>query len=59
MDTFFFMAFIIVGHLFLLNMFIGIVINVFNNEKENLMNNHLLTQTQSEWCDVLVFMYNK
>lgn len=36
MDVVFFMAFIIVGHLFLLNMFIGIVINVFNTEKENL-----------------------
>ena len=36
MDCFFFMAFIVVGHLFLLNMFIGIVINVFNTEKENL-----------------------
>jgi hypothetical protein len=33
---FFFMFFIVVGHLFLLNMFIGIVINVFNTEKENL-----------------------
>lgn len=32
----FFMFFIIVGHLFLLNMFVGIVINVFNQEKETL-----------------------
>ena len=58
-DVSFFMAFIVVGHLFLLNMFIGIVINVFNTEKENLQMNHLLTKTQSEWCDVLVFIYNK
>ena len=36
MDILFLMAFIIIGHLFLLNMFIGIVINVFNTEKENL-----------------------
>jgi len=58
-DALFFMAFIVVGHLFLLNMFIGIVINVFNTEKENLQLNHLLTKTQSEWCDVLVFIYNQ
>ena len=32
----FFFFFIIVGHLFLLNMFVGIVINVFNQEKETL-----------------------
>ena len=43
--TFYFMAFMVVGSLFILNMFVGIVINVFNIEKETLQNNHLLTQT--------------
>ena len=30
------MAFMVVGSLFILNMFVGIVINVFNIEKETL-----------------------
>lgn len=57
-DCVFFIAFIIVGHLFLLNMFVGIVINVFNQEKETLQMNHMLTEIQSDWCDVLIFVYN-
>lgn len=35
----------IFGALFILNMFVGIVINVFNNEKEALQMNHYLTPT--------------
>lgn len=45
--------------LFVLNMFVGIVINVFNREKESLYMNHKLTQFQREWCDVLVFCYSQ
>jgi hypothetical protein len=41
--VFFFISFMIVGSLFILNMFVGIVINVFNKEKEELQLNHLLT----------------
>lgn len=48
----------VVGSLFILNMFVGIVINVFNKEKETLQMNHLLTQTQSDWCDVLISCYS-
>ena len=47
----------IVGSQFILNMFVGIVINMFNKEKETLQMNHLLTQTQSDWCDVLISCY--
>ena len=54
----FFILFMIVGYLFVLNMFVGIVINVFNNEKEDLQMNHLLTQTQLDWCEVLIYCYN-
>jgi len=43
----------------MLNMFVGIVINVFNQEKETLQMNHMLTEIQSDWCDVLIFVYNK
>ena len=35
-SVFFFIFFMIVGSLFILNMFVGIVINVFNKEKETL-----------------------
>ena len=41
----FFILFMIFGSLFILNMFVGIVINVFNNEKEALQMNHYLTPT--------------
>lgn len=41
----FFIAFIIVGSLFILNLFVGVVIDTFNNEKELLGKNHLLTET--------------
>jgi hypothetical protein len=34
--VFFFFLFMVVGSLFILNMFVGIVINVFNAEKETL-----------------------
>ena len=43
--TFYFVAFVVVGSLFILNMFVGIVINVFNNEKDTLQGGHLLTET--------------
>jgi hypothetical protein len=43
-SVFFFILFMIVGSLFILNMFVGIVINVFNKEKEALQLNHLLTE---------------
>jgi len=45
----YFMAFIIVGSLFVLNLFVGVVINTFNSEKERLGKNHMLTPVQSEW----------
>lgn len=39
----FFIVIIFFFHLFILNMFVGIVINVFSSEKEHLELNHLLT----------------
>ena len=51
--------FMVVGSLFILNMFVGIVINVFNAEKETLQLNHLLTQTQLDWCEVMISCYNQ
>ena len=51
-SVFFFIAFIIVGSLFVLNLFVGVVINTFNSEKERLGRNHLLTPVQVEWIQV-------
>lgn len=39
----FFMFYMVACSLFVLNMFVGIVINVFDREKENLYMNHKLT----------------
>jgi uncharacterized protein with PQ loop repeat len=55
----FFMIYMIACSLFVLNMFVGIVINVFNREKESLYMNHKITQFQREWCDVLVVCYSQ
>ena len=41
--VFFFMFFMIVGTLFILNLFVGVVINTFDKEKEKLSNNMLMT----------------
>ena len=42
--VFFFIGFIIVGSLFVLNLFVGVVIDTFNKEKEKLGKNDLLTE---------------
>ena len=43
LSVFYFMLFIIFGHLFVLNMFVGVVVGCFIQEKEDLELNHLLT----------------
>jgi len=53
----FYAFFMVMGSLFILNMFVGVVINVFNQEKEKLERNYLLTEIQKEWCDILIKMY--
>ena len=50
--VFFFMAFIIVGSQFLMNLFVGVVINSFNYEREKLGKNHLLSDRQREWIRI-------
>ena len=53
----FYVFFMIMGSLFILNMFVGVVINVFNQEKDKLEKNYLLTEIQKDWCDILIKMY--
>lgn len=57
MAVVFFLLIIFFFHLFILNMFVGIVINVFSDEKQNLEMNHLLTQMELDWCEVLIYCY--
>lgn len=57
-DVLFFLMIIFFLHLFILNMFVGIVINVFSAEKSRLELNDKLTQTQLDWCEVLIYCYN-
>lgn len=41
--AFFFIAFMVIGSFFILNLFVGIVISTFNQEKANLGKSFLLT----------------
>ena len=54
---FFFSFFMVVGSLFILNLFVGVVINTFNIEKEKLSRNNLMTDLQNEYCEVLIKCY--
>lgn len=54
----FFIIFILFGSLFILNLLVGVVIGTFNSEKENIGKNFLLTNTQREWIDTRMFIYN-
>ena len=55
--VFFFIFFMIVGTLFILNLFVGVVINTFDKEKEKLSNNYLMTDLQKEYCEILIKCY--
>ena len=45
----FYMVFMIVGSLFMLNLFVSIVVNTYYGEKEKLYRNDLLTKYQKTW----------
>jgi len=55
----FFMLYMIACSLFVLNMFVGIVINVFNREKDTLYMNHKFTETQIDWCESMIYVYQQ
>jgi hypothetical protein len=46
------MLFMIVGSLFMLNLFVSIVVNTYYGEKEKLYRNDLLTKYQKIWLQV-------
>ncbi|CDW83245.1 voltage-gated ion channel superfamily [Stylonychia lemnae] len=47
--VFFFMVFMIIGSLFLLNLFVSIVVNTYYVEKEKLSQNDVLKNYQKQW----------
>ena len=53
----FFSVFMVIGSLFILNLFVGVVINTFNIEKEKLSRNALMTDLQDEYVEVLIKCY--
>ena len=50
----YFGIFMIVGSLFILNLFVGVVISTFNVEKEKLSHNGLMTPLQNEYVEALI-----
>lgn len=53
----FFILFLILGFLFILNLFVGVVLNTFNLEKDKLSNNNKLTKLQHEYLEVMNHCY--
>ena len=45
--------FLILGSLFILNLFVGVVIDTFKREKDKLSNNSQLTKLQEEYLEIL------
>lgn len=43
--TFYIFAWMLFGSCFLVNLFVGVVVNAFNSEKARLGKNHLLTES--------------
>ena len=56
--VFFFIFFMIIGSLFILNLFVGVVISTFNLEKEKLSNNNRMTDLQKEYVEVMIKCYS-
>jgi hypothetical protein len=54
----FFILFFIFGSLFILNLFVGVVTDQFNKEKEKLGKNCLLTNKQQEWVLIQLLCVN-
>ena len=51
------MAVMVVLYMLFLNLFVGVVIESFNNEKEELSLNSLLRQIEKKWIDVQLMTY--
>ena len=47
----YFISFIIIGNIFILNLFVGIVIDKFNRLKDRMCGYALMTRDQKEWIE--------
>ena len=57
--SFYFIGFIIVGNMFILNLFVGVVIENFNRMKDKLCGFILMTEDQQGWVEMQKFMIRK
>jgi voltage-gated cation channel len=51
MLSLYFISFIIIGNIFILNLFVGIVIDKFNRLKDRMCGYALMTRDQKEWVE--------
>ncbi|CAD8180886.1 unnamed protein product [Paramecium pentaurelia] len=54
----YFQLFFFLGNLCLLNMFIGLIVNAYQEAKMKAQNFHLLDETQREWFQIKMQIYN-
>jgi hypothetical protein len=52
MRSFFFISFIITGNIFVLNLFVGIVIDKFNRLKDKICGYMMMTRNQKDWVEL-------
>jgi len=55
----YFISFIIVGNMFILNLFVGVVIENFNRMKDKLCGFVMMTEKQRKWVEIQRFMIRK
>ena len=49
---FYFIVYIVIGNIFLLNLFVGVVIDSFNKQKEKMWGYVMLSDQQKEWIEI-------
>lgn len=47
----YFVSFIVIGKIFILNLFVGIVIDNYNRNKEKMKGYSLMSKDQKEWVE--------
>ena len=57
--SFYFIGFIIVGNVFMINLFVGVVIENFNRMKDKLCGYVMMTDEQRQWVEIQKYMISK
>ena len=52
------MILVIIICMLFMELFVGIVVETFNNQKTLMTNNHLLSRTQAAWCEIHLLCIN-